>query len=208
MNEHDILHQFLYTGGSILLGLTGVGIKSLTSAWASKVRNQTLAQVIRNTDDVVMHVVKSIYQTHVRPRTRHNKELSQHQQRHIRQVALQEIKQHLGRQALKELDTSFGPDVDTVLRHHLEAAIQDIKYQRSGTKEEDMPQDDTLLQASDRNTQTAQHPTPPSGIRSLSRQTTQDAWETQQADELKRMQHKNPTPHSTVQGKTSPGKPA
>ena len=131
MNEHDILQHFLYTGGSVLLGLAGVGMKRLTSAWASKVRNQTLAQIIRNTDDVVMHVVKSIYQTHVKPRTRNHRELSPQQSRRIRQIALQQIKQHLGRQTLQDLQQSFGSDVDALLRHHLEAAVQDLKHERN-----------------------------------------------------------------------------
>ncbi|MEM7589371.1 MAG: hypothetical protein AAF320_04370 [Myxococcota bacterium] len=135
MSEHDVLQQLLYTGGSVLLGLAGVGIKSLTSAWASKVRNQTLAQIIRNTDDVVMHVVKSIYQTHVKPRTRNHRELSPQQGRRIRQIALQQIKQHLGRQTLRDLHQSFGDDVDVVLQHHLEAAVQDLKHERHAHKQ-------------------------------------------------------------------------
>ena len=130
MNEHELLHNLLYTGGSVLLGLTGFGIKNLTNAWASKIRNQTLAQVIRNTDDVVMHVVKSIYQTHVKPRTHGNKELSPTERIHIRELALKEIKQHLGKQSIKDLNSSFGEDTNIVLHHHLEAAVQDLKHER------------------------------------------------------------------------------
>ena len=191
MNEHDILHQFLYTGGSVLLGLAGVGIKSLTSAWASKVRNQTVAQIIRNTDDVVMHVVKSIYQTHVKPRTRANRELSQQQGRWIRQRALQEIKQHLGRRALKDLNTSFGPDVDTVLRHHLEAAIQDIKYERSSPGGGVLQQKQVVPHEQATQVDTMQHPIQSPNTYPASPHLQED-WEKKQAYELKQIQEETP----------------
>ncbi|MEM7495880.1 MAG: hypothetical protein AAF471_07115 [Myxococcota bacterium] len=133
MNENDLLHQMLYTGGSALLGLLGIGLGSLTNAWAAKVRNQALAQVIRNTNDVVMNVVKSVYEVHVRPRTRKHP-LSGAQRRHIRATALRQVKDHLGREGIKNLRRAFGNDVDvdTVLRHHLEAAVRDLKDQRAG----------------------------------------------------------------------------
>lgn len=174
MNEHDILHQFLYTGGSVLLGLAGVGIKSLTSAWASKVRNQTLAQVIRNTDEVVMHVVKSIYQTHVKPRTRQTRELSQQDGIHIRRMALDEIKKHLGKQVLKDLSSSFGNDVDRVLGHHLEAAVQDLKYQRSHPNTGALPLNET------------HRAPPPQDACPALVQTQEEALQMQQAWQLKR----------------------
>lgn len=133
MNEHDLLHQMLYTGGSALIGLLGIGLGGLTNAWAAKVRNQALAQAIRNTNDVVMSVVKSVYETRVRPRTRKHP-LSGAQRRHVRVTALRELKQHLGQQGIGNLRRALGNDVDidTVLRHHLEAAVRDLKDQRAG----------------------------------------------------------------------------
>ena len=130
--DHGIWHEVLYTAGTLALGFAGVGLKSLTSAWASKVRNQTLSQVIRNTDDVVMHVVKSVYQTHVKPRQEKRKRhfLSKREGINMRQLALQEVKEHLGPKVLKELQENLGPDIDRVLGHHLEAAIQDVKHER------------------------------------------------------------------------------
>lgn len=146
MNENDLLHQMLYTGGSALLGLLGVGLGGLTNAWAGKVRNQTLAQVIRNTNDIVMNVVKSVYEIHVRPRTKHHA-LSGPQRRHVRATALREVKEHLGYEGIKNLQRAFGNDVDidTVLGHHLEAAVRDLKDKRAGRLAEAPPNNPLLV---------------------------------------------------------------
>ena len=112
----DLLNTGLVLFGDALLAALAVGAGFLTKWIATKIKNERVAAIIGRVDDVVMKVVRSVFQSYVKEIKRGNEDgkLTKQEKMIARDSAISEAKSYLGLKGLNELRWLLAGTVGSV----------------------------------------------------------------------------------------------
>jgi hypothetical protein len=124
--SQQLLDQGLLIAGNILLGLLAWALTKLTAWIAAKVKSEKAKHAITMADDIAMTVIRSTYQSFVKPLKAGNgwtKEASEQ----ARAAALAELKSYLGVKGLAELQKLLPGDLDAFLGALIDESVHNNK---------------------------------------------------------------------------------